>query len=645
MLQTLLETIPFLIVFGIVALAADRIGRAGTRIHLPFITGFLLTGILTGPRVLGMIDQGAVDGLGFINHIALAVIAFAAGSELYLEEVRSRLRSILKVTLGIVVATFSIGSLAFYLLSGEIPFPVELSRSEIVAVACIVGSILVAQSPSSAIAIVRELRAKGPFTQMVLSVTVIMDVVVIVIFSVCSEIAGVVFSGIDFDLAFAAILGAEIAGSLLAGALLWKLLGGILSLRFGGNVKTVLILLAGWGIFLFSEWLRHASADWWSVEILLEPLLICMVGGLLVTNRSPHRTEFGKLLHDVGPPVYMAFFVLTGASLDIEVLVETWPIAITLFLVRMLTRFIGTFIGGTLAGDPPLHNRVSWLAFITQAGVGIGLAREVAGEFPVWGGDIATLIIAVIVINQIVGPPMFKWAIGLVRESHVRAEHREFDGVRDALIFGSGGGSSLTLARQLIAHDWKARVIIRKSEASSAGMVATDVDIVETEAIDLDFLRQQGAADADAVVTLLSDEENLRICELIYEHFGTETVVVRLHDREYLEKFQELQALIVDPSTAMVSLLEHFVRSPAATSILLGTDPEQDVIEVEVRDPDLDGVSLRNLKLPHDTLVLSVSRDGHTLISHGYTQLKMGDHVTVVGSPEDLDKVLLMFDR
>ncbi len=598
-----------------------------------------------------MITKEGTSHLGFINDIALAVIAFAAGSELFLEEIRPRLKTILRITAGIVIATFLIVSTAFYFLSSHIPFDFKVGPNadelpqtiHFIAISCIVGAIMVARSPSSAIAIVRELRAKGPFTQMVLSVTMISDVVVIVLFSVCSEAAGAIFSSIDFNWKFILLLAVEICGSILYGVLIWLLINVIFKIP-NQKIKTALLLGLGWSVFAFSHWFREYTEHAWQFEIFMEPLLICMVGGLLITNKSEHRTEFAKCIHDIGPPIYTAFFVLTGATLDLDVLQKTWFVAVIICGIRLFTIFIGSYTGGMLGGDPPLHNRVSWMALVTQAGVGIGLATGIAKEFPDWGEQIMTVIISVIVVNQLVGPPLFKWAISMVKESHLRAEHREFDGVRDALIFGSGGGQSVALARQLIAHDWEAKVVIKKSKDTES-MTSNDVDIFEVDKIDLDLLNRLQAADADAVVALLSDEENLEICELVYEHFGIETVVVRLHDRNNLEKFQELNTLIVDPSTAMISLLEHFVRSPAATSILLGTDPEQDVIEVEVMDPNLDGVALRSLNLPHDTLVLGVSRDGHTLISHGYTRLKMGDHVTIVGAPDDLDAVMLMFDK
>jgi Trk K+ transport system NAD-binding subunit len=377
------------------------------------------------------------------------------------------------------------------------------------------------------------------------------------------------------------------------------------------------------------------------VEIFLEPLLICLIGSFLVTNFSRYRTEFSKILHDVSPPIYLIFFTLTGASLALDILVTVWPIALALFAVRLAGIFIGSFSGGMLAGDPMKYNKVGWMTYITQAGVGLGLAKEVAVEFPEWGTAFATMIIAVIVLNQIVGPPFFKWAINHVGEAHTRADTPEFDGVRDAIIFGFED-QAFAIARQLGTHGWQVKIAGTDLNGQQfAPTDNTDIRLCPVPEYSLDILTQLEAGRAEAIVTMLTDDDNYRICELAYEHFGTKDLIVRLNDRANFGKFHRLGALIVDPTTAMVSLFDHLVRSPVATSLLLGMEENQDIIDVEVRDPSLDGVALRDLHLPDDVLILSVQRDGHVLISHGYTRLRVGDHVTAVGSEKCLEEVML----
>jgi Trk K+ transport system NAD-binding subunit len=161
----------------------------------------------------------------------------------------------------------------------------------------------------------------------------------------------------------------------------------------------------------------------------------------------------------------------------------------------------------------------------------------------------------------------------------------------------------------------------------------------------MEAIEEVDASKAETIVTMLSDKENYQICEKAFENLGTKDIVVRLHDRKYFDRFLELGALIVEPSTAMVSLLDHFVRSPQATSLLLGLEENQDTVMLEVQNPNLHRMALRNLHLPHDVIVLSVTRGGQMIISHGYTRLRKNDIVTLVGSKESLENVRLRFEK
>ena len=144
----------------LIALSAGQIGRYFTLARLPLITGFLFTGILAGPFVLDFISAEAVRKLHFIDQLSLAFIAFAAGSELYLKELKKRIISISWVTLCIVAGTFPLGCAAVFLLADYIPFMQEMEPLGRLAVAMLAGAILIARSPSSAIAVVNELRAR-----------------------------------------------------------------------------------------------------------------------------------------------------------------------------------------------------------------------------------------------------------------------------------------------------------------------------------------------------------------------------------------------------------------------------------------------------------------------------------------------------
>ena len=642
-MSNLVTLLPILVIFFILSLSADRIGKFTADLNLPRITGYLIAGILIGPFVLKLITKDALPSLLFIDEISLGFIAFAAGSELYLPELRGRLRSIGWVSLGNVIVILIVGITSALLLADYIPFTKDMDFVGRVAVAVLLGALLIARSPSSAIAIINELRAKGPFTQVVMGVTVFIDVIVIIIFATSGSIADALLTNVPLSPIFFFLILFELLIACVLSFFLYLIIAQTLAMKGGLLLKSIIILALGYSIFLLSAWVRHYSHDTFHLEILIEPLLVCTFAGLLVNNRSPHRTEFHQILHDVGPFIYVAFFTLTGASLELDLLGQVWIFALIFFVTRLIGVAIGSWIGGTIAGENPRTNRLIWMAFITQAGVALGLAKEVAVEFPEFGSAFATLVIAVVIINQVLGPPIFKYTIGLVGEARLRAQPADFDGSRDAIIFGLTS-QGIALARQLQAHHWITKIAATDQDLIDE-LAVPDVVIEAVPDFSLDSLRVLKMERMDGVVLMLSDEQNCAVCERIYESFGIENVVAFIKDRACAPRLQELGALTVDRETAVVSLLDHFVRSPSVTSILIGEDQTQDIIEVVLRDSSLHGKLIRELSLPLDVLLLSIKRGQETLVIHGYTRLELGDKVTMVGVPDKLEEVTLLFDE
>jgi Trk K+ transport system NAD-binding subunit/Kef-type K+ transport system membrane component KefB len=611
-------------------------GDIFARFKLPLISGFLVVGILVGPFVLNFVPAESVPRFLFLDEMALAFIAFAAGAELERKIIQGYFRSIIFLIGGQVGAVLTLGIAAFILISNSVPFMAGLPREEILAIGLLGATIMIARSPSSALAIIKELRARGPFTHKVLGATVLMDAVVIVIFAASVSVAAVLIEGGTLDIGLLIFVVFEILLDIALGILVGLLLRAIMFVPYN-LIRMPLILLLGLGVFSISTVLHEFHPFGLPVGIFSEPLLICLTAGFFVTNTSRDPSDFQHTLEKMSPAIFLLFFTLVGIALELNILLQVWQIVVFLFFVRLAGIFVGTFTGVKAARDRFPGNSLLGFGFVTQAGVSIGLAREIAVEFGAWGGQLATLAIGVIVLNQLVGPPLLKWAINRVGEAHTRADSPEFDGVRDVIIFGVEG-QSLALGRQLRRHGWNVilvapdqEVIPNRTNGSPRIEVMPEISLAALQSLD--------TGRAESIVLMLADDENYAICELVYEHFGVDNVIVRLQDRANFEKFHELGALVVEPGTAMVSLLDQFVRSPFAASLLLGLDPTEEFMEIEVNNPDLKGVSIRDIHLPHDVLILAISRNGHMLLSHGYTRLEIGDHVTVVGSPDSLAEV------
>ncbi|NIQ39848.1 MAG: hypothetical protein GTN81_14860 [Proteobacteria bacterium] len=406
------------IAFGFLLLVAYLMGEIFSVLSLPKISGYIFTGVLFGPHALGFVEIEMVQRLKIIDDLALTFIALAAGGELRVEDLKGRLRSILYTIFSLTVVVWISVSVFVLLVREWIPFFQGMSFSVILSAALLFGVISVARSPSSAIAIIKECRARGPFTEGVLGVTVAMDVLIIILFAGALSIATISAQpGQAFDVGSLVVLSVEISLSLAIGYLVGSLIA--LYIRHIHVYLTIFVLAITFSIARFSPLLGLTMERSFHAAIHLEPLLICLAAGFVIQNRSPQGEGLMNAIDRSSLPVYVIFFALTGAALDLEALKQTWHLALMLAGVRLIAIWFGAFWGGRLSGDPPVFYRNSWLAFITQAGVSLGLTAIVAKRFPEWGASFATIVVAVIAINQLLGPIAFRSALIRVGEARL----------------------------------------------------------------------------------------------------------------------------------------------------------------------------------------------------------------------------------
>ncbi len=402
--------------FGFLLLAAYLAGDVLSWFKLPKITGYILAGVFLGPYVLEFVNAGTIRELRLIDDLALTFIALAAGGELRLKELRQRRRSITLTVLFLTVIV-SVGVGAFVLAARSLlPFLDGKPTAHLLAVAALVGTFAVARSPSSAIAIISECKSRGPFTEMVLGVTVVMDVLVIVVFaavvSVCQAVLGT--EG-QMDFQFIIVILVELIGSILGGIIV----GCVISvyIRYVKAELLVFILALAFMVAFFSRQFALLIDQFYSITLHVEPMLICITAGFWVQNFSRGGDLFMENIDRSSLPIYVIFFSLTGAALNIGALNQTWLIAVLVVAVRFLLIWVGAYLGSSLSGDPLGFRRMSGLSFITQAGVSLGLAGIVMRRFPEWGAALATTIVAIISLNQIIGPVTFKFALNAVGEA------------------------------------------------------------------------------------------------------------------------------------------------------------------------------------------------------------------------------------
>lgn len=406
------------LVLGFILIAAYCIGKLLEKIGLPGIVGYILTGLFMGPYFLKFYTSSAINELSFINNLALAFIAFCAGGELRLSNIRRILKPIIYYISGITLVVFTGITLLVFSISSLIPFLSGLNPGVKLAVSAIFGIITVARSPSSAIAIISETKSKGPYTDLVLSVSVAMDVIIIILFAVIISVCQIIIQTKGgMDLSFIAALILEIAIAFLLGYLLGKFIVFLIE-----KVKVefaVVIIAMGFFVIEFSRLLGEYLHEVYNIGFEIEPLLICIAAGFTVQNFSDYGKKFLKRLDGVSLPIYIAFFAMTGAAMNINILRTGWLFGLIIVVARLILINIGSYFSGKLSKTPPKIYKNAWLGFITQAGVSLGLLTEVVRRFPDIGPSIQTILIAAIIMNQIIGPIAFKYGLKKVGETNV----------------------------------------------------------------------------------------------------------------------------------------------------------------------------------------------------------------------------------
>lgn len=406
-------------VLGFVLLAAFSAGQVVCIIGMPKISGYIFAGIFAGPYVSGLLTTETVTDLRLIDDLALSFIALSAGGALKLDSLGQVRHIIVSNIVFQLLIAFGAVFLFLVVFQNLFDFTRSLPGRYIFVFALLIGVIAVARSPSSAMAIITECRAKGPFTETALGVTVAMDVLIIILFTIATSVGRMILaqSGLAASPVFAALF-LEIALSLVIGALLGWCISVYIS--HDGPDLTLFLVFIAFGITKIAFWLKGAMLSAFAFHIHLEPLLICMAAGFVVRNYKDSGDFFEESLERVSLPIYVFFFSVAGAALNLHALRICWPIAISIVGVRMAAIFAATWLAGSITRVPKVQARTAWMAYITQAGVAIGLGQLAERQFPELAGYLTTVVLAMITINQIIGPVTFKLALQWVGEARSR---------------------------------------------------------------------------------------------------------------------------------------------------------------------------------------------------------------------------------
>jgi Kef-type K+ transport system membrane component KefB len=406
--------------FGFLLLAGSALAAVLEPIGFPHLTAYLVAGVLAGPHVLHLVDHRAVADLQVVNTVALALIALAGGAELRLANLRGGLRGLAWATF-VQNATGLLGMAAvFFLARPLVPFARELPVAAAAGVALLWGVIAITRSPSATLGILAQTRARGPVTSYALNFVMTSDVVVVIVMALVLMAARPLLEpGASFALGALGDVGHELLGSIAIGTTLGLVLAAYLRL-VGRQVLLVLLALG----LVFSELFAFLRFEW---------LLIFIVAGFVVQNLSRQGPRFLHEVERAGEVIYVVFFATAGAHLDLPLVVALWPAALVLAGSRAVIALGAQRVSSRLARDPPVVARWGFAGLVSQAGLALGIAAKVAGEFPEFGQAFGALAVAVVAVNEVAGPVLFKLALDRAGESAAT------DTAAAAGVEGSGG--------------------------------------------------------------------------------------------------------------------------------------------------------------------------------------------------------------
>lgn len=388
------------VLIGFVLLAASMAGGLATVAGLPRLTGFLLVGIVAGPSVLGLIPAPAVEDLHLIDEFALALIALLAGGELKVGAMRAQARPILFTTLGVTLVVWLGMTGAVMAVRPLLPFMTGLPLAGALGVALLLGVWMANSSPDLTVAVIEETGSKGEFTDVVLGVTIVKDVLVIVLFTLTLNLVGpLIQARTAFDTHVFVELAQHVGGAVVVGALL----GWIFSLYLGGEGGRPKPPLA---TFLFAYVLVVISA-----RLHLELLLTAVAAGFVIENLSPAGDRMIRGIESVSVVIFAFFFAIAGAGLELAAIREFWLAALILFTGRAAFTWLGARLGAGWGGASRAVRAAGWQGLVSQGGVSLLLVLAIEEEFPEVGAGVVALAMAIIIGNILGGPILLKRAL------------------------------------------------------------------------------------------------------------------------------------------------------------------------------------------------------------------------------------------
>lgn len=376
-------------------------------IHLPDVTGYLIAGLLVGPHVLGVMTPELNDSLAIVSNAALGFIAYSIGSEFkfsYLKEIGIK-PIVITIFEGCVASLLVF--LTLFVTGQDMPLCLAL------------GAIAAATAPAATLMVVRQYKANGPVTKMLLPVVAMDDALGLMLYAIMMAVARTLVDGSALSVMTLLVEPlVQIVFSLGLGVVLGFLLTLVIPFFHSRGKKLTLSIMIVFCAVGLSEVLDLSS------------LLVCMMVGATMINMSHQSDVMLEQVDRFTPPLFLLFFVLSGANLNLSVLPTVGVVGISYVLARAAGKVLGATLGAiTQRCD---QNIIRYLGFtlIPQAGVAIGMARMSMTALPEYADVINAVVLSGTLIYELCGPVITKIALTKAGEIKTAVKHKPAKAVK-----------------------------------------------------------------------------------------------------------------------------------------------------------------------------------------------------------------------
>ncbi|MBE6884905.1 MAG: cation:proton antiporter [Ruminococcaceae bacterium] len=406
----MLETTQILLTLSIALLSGLLLSRLAKKVGLPAVTAYLVAGVIIGPFLLGNFGIGfhaetnAPDRYSILCDLALGFIAFAIGNEFRLAQLKkigrqATIIGIVQAVFTTIVVDIALISLSFILPEGYLPLPAAI----------ILGAVATATAPAATLMVVRQYKAKGPVTDILLPVVALDDAVGLVVFAISFGIAGAINTGTVDAVSMIINPILEVILSILLGAVMGYLFT-FCEKFFHSRSKRMAITVT---FVMITVAISSLKFEIGSIHIAFSSLLACMMLGTIFCNICDFSEELMERADRWTAPLLVLFFVISGAELDLSVF-SNWIyviIGLAYIVFRSLGKYYGARFSSKLTGCDENIVKYLGITLLPQAGVALGMASQAL----TFGGDVGVLVQSItlfsVLIYELVGPYLTKVAL------------------------------------------------------------------------------------------------------------------------------------------------------------------------------------------------------------------------------------------